>query len=161
MRVNRIFLDTSFWIRLFDPTDNDHINARAYFEYFLLHGDTIYLSTVVAAEYGIGGDINHLPFDSSKVRVVPFTLRHARKAAELAKAAYLLNRKGAVSLEKRVVIPNDTKILAQAEVEETDWFLARDRNCFSVHTMLADQGLLNFKYLDLRTPIGEFTGELF
>lgn len=159
--VNRIFLDTSFWILLFDPTDADHANARAYFEYFLAHSDTIYLSTVVAAEYGIGGDLDHLPFDADKIRVVPFNLNHARKAAELAKAAYRLNRKGAVALEKRVVIPNDTKILAQAEVEGTDWFLARDRNCKSVHELLAEEGLLTFTYLDLRTPVGEFLGELF
>ena len=159
--INRIFLDTSFWIRLFDPTDEDHANARAYFEYFLAHSDTIYLSTVVAAEYGIGDDMDHLPFDADKVRVVPFGLRHARKAAELAKAAYALNRKGAVALEKRVVIPNDTKIIAQAEVEGTDWFLARDRNCASVHKMLVEEKLLTFSYPDLRTPLGEFLGELF
>jgi predicted nucleic acid-binding protein len=161
MKVNRIFLDTSFWIRLFDPTEKDHEQARAYFEYFLVHSDMIYLSTVVAAEYGIGGDINDLPYDAPKVRVVPFSLRHARKAAECAKFAYEQKRKGAVTLEKRIVIPNDTKILAQAEVEGTDWFVARDNNCRTVHEMLKNGGLLRFNYLDFRTPVGEFVGELF
>ncbi|MEL7161417.1 MAG: hypothetical protein AAFN92_11735, partial [Bacteroidota bacterium] len=59
------------------------------------------------------------------------------------------------------VIPNDTKILAQAEVEQTDYFLARDRNCASVHNMLREAGLLSFDYVDLRTPVAEFRGTLF
>lgn len=161
MRVSKIFLDTSFFIRLFDPKDTNHANVRNYLEYFLRESDLLCLSTIVAAEYGVKGSIDHLPLALSKIRVVPFNLIHARKAAEFGNATYEARRKGTVQVDKRVVIPNDTKILAQAEVENVDFFVGRDDNCEAVHRFLEREGLVSFKYLDARTPVSEFTGMLF
>lgn len=58
-------------------------------------------------------------------------------------------------------IPNDTKILAQAEEIGANLFIARDDNCEKVYTLMKDNGLLSFEYLDLRTPPTEFFSELF
>lgn len=55
--------------------------------------------------------------------------------------AYEARRKGSVVCGKRVVIPNDTKILAQAQVEGTNCFLGRDDNCESVCKFLRDAGI--------------------
>lgn len=161
MRVSKVFLDTSFFIRLTDSTDKDHANTRAYLEYFLRTSDVICLSTIVAAEYGIGDSIDHLPMALSKVRIVPFNLIHARKAAEFARTTYAAKKKGAIQVGKRIVIPNDTKILAQAEAEQVDYFLGRDDNCETVCNYLKGEGLISFGYQDLRVPLNEFLGELF
>lgn len=66
-----------------------------------------------------------------------------------------------MALENRVVIPNDTKILAQAEEVKSDVFIARDDNCEKVYQLMKDNGLLSFEYLDLRTPPSQYFGELF
>lgn len=161
MKISRIFLDTSFFIRLYTPEYPDHANARAYLEYFLLYSDVILLSTVVAAEFGVGESIDSLPLDNFKVRVVPFNLVHARQAAIFARHAYEARRKGSVITGKRVVIPNDTKILAQAQVEQTDCFLGRDDNCESVCKFLREAGLITFSYVDIRTDPRLLTGQLF
>ena len=161
MRVSKVFLDTSFFIRLADPADLDHANARVYFEHFMQQSDVICLSTIVAAEYGIGDSVDHLPLALAKVRIVPFNLIHARKAAEFARACFEARRKGSVIVDKRVVIPNDTKILAQAQIERVDYFVGRDGNCEAVCSFLQKEKLVDFAYLDLRRSLSEFTGTLF
>ena len=161
MQVSKVFLDTSLFIRLADPADPDHANARAYFEYFMQQSDVICLSTIVAAEYGIGDSVDHLPLALSKVRVIPFNLIHARKAAAFARTCFEARRKGSIVVGKRVVIPNDTKILAQAQVELVDYFVGRDDNCEAVCSFLEKENLVDFTYLDLRRSISEFTGTLF
>lgn len=159
MKNKRVFLDTSFLIRLLNGEDPDHAHARAYFNRFRKDGATLLLSTIVMAEYGIGDEIDHLPFRNTQV--IPFNSNHARRTALLARAAYAARRKGAVALEKRVVIPNDTKLMGQAQEEQADLFITRDDNCTSLHQFLKAEGLVSFDLLDLRTPPATFFGELF
>ena len=155
-----IFLDTSFLIRLMNADDDDHAVTRRYFELFLGRSDSIQVSTIVAAEYGVGAPLQDLPLALDKIRVVPFNLDHASKAAEFARATFAARRKGAVSVTKRVVIPNDTKILAQAQVEAVDLFIGRDDNCEAVHKFLTGEKLISYPYHDLRTPVHVFIGTL-
>ncbi|WP_116126148.1 type II toxin-antitoxin system VapC family toxin [Lewinella sp. IMCC34183] len=161
MEVSKILLDTSFLIRVLDPNDPDHANFRRYLEFFLRKSDIIYLSTIVAAEYGVMDSIHHLPLALSKIRILPFNLDHATKASEFGRASYDARRKGVVQVGKRVIIPNDTKLLAQAEVERVNLFIGRDDNCQAVHRFLKTSELVNFEYQDARIPFNEFTGELF
>jgi Mg/Co/Ni transporter MgtE len=92
---------------------------------------------------------------------LPFNLNHAERSSALARVAYDSKRKGIVKLESRVVIPNDTKILAQAEEAEADIFIARDDNCEKVYQLMKEEGLLSFRYVDLRVPPHKAFGELF
>jgi predicted nucleic acid-binding protein len=158
-KKQRVFFDTSFFIRLYKPQDPDHNNARVYWQRFLKEGHELFLSTIVAAEFGTGGAIDKLPYRYSTI--LPFNLNHAERSSTLARVAYENKRKGAVTLESRVVIPNDTKILAQAEEVKADIFIARDENCEKVYQLMKEEGLLSFRYLDLRTPPHEAFGELF
>ena len=158
MRHSHVVLDTSFLIRLMNADDVDHTNTRRLFDYFLQHSDRISISTIVAAEYGIGMPIDTLPLALPTVTVTPFNLIHAAKAARCAKATFDARRKGSIEVDQRVVIPNDTKILAQAAVERVDLICARDKNMKQVHTFLRGEGLLTFDYLDLRTSLSTFTG---
>ncbi|MEN0007063.1 MAG: PIN domain-containing protein [Bacteroidota bacterium] len=157
--IQRVFLDTSFFIRLFKTDDPDHTNAKIYFTRFRDQNAMLFLSTIVAAEYGIKGNIDKLPFRF--LQVVPFNISHAQKTALLARNAFEKRQKGILQLEKRVVIPNDTKILAQAEEVGTDLFIARDDNCEKVYRSMKEDGLITFSYLDLRTPPSTFFSELF
>lgn len=159
MKIEKIFLDTSFFIRLLNPNDPHHEYAKTYFRRYRDDKATFFLSTIAVAEYGVGADIRTLPFRDLKL--IPFNLNHANLTAEFAKALFEARRKGAVALEKRVVIPNDTKLMAQAQLEEVDLFIARDDNCEKVFEFLKREGFLTFNYLDLRTPPGEHFGELF
>lgn len=117
-KQKKIFFDTSFFIRLYKTDDPDHKNAKTYWRRFRENDCAFFLSTIVAAEFGTGGAIKKLPY--KYVTVLPFNLNHAERAAALAMVAFENKRKGVVALENRVVIPNDTKILAQAEEINVD-----------------------------------------
>lgn len=156
--IKKVFLDTSFFIRLLNPKETDHQNALTYFRRFTTEGVELYLSSIVVAEYGIKGNTAHFPYPF--LQLVPFNFNHAKLTATFARAAYEARRKGALEVSKRVVIPNDTKLMAQAETEKADLFIGRDDNFFSVHKFLKGQGLASFSYLDLRTAPNEFYGEL-
>lgn len=159
MKHKRVFLDTSFFIRLFNPGDPDHQNAKTYYQRFRNQEATILLSTIVVAEYGVGGSITDLPFRD--VRLVNFLLNHARFAAELAREAFLARRLGAIAIDARIVVSNDTKLIAQAQTENVDVFIARDDNCASLCQFFRAAGLITFDFLDLRTSPASFFGELF
>jgi len=157
--VKKIFLDTSFFVRLLKTDTPEHQNARTYFRRFRSENIELLLSTIVAAEYGVGADIRLLPYRD--ITVLPFNLNHANRSSELAKLAFENKRKGAIVLENRVVIPNDTKLLAQAEEAGADLFIARDDNCEKVYKLMKSNGLLTFDYLDLKTTPSVYFQELF
>lgn len=156
--IKKVFLDTSFFIRLLNPKESDHQNALTYFRRFTNEKVKLYLSSIVVAEYGIRGNTSLLPYPL--LELVPFNFDHAKLTSTFARAAYEAKKKGALEVGKRVVIPNDTKLMAQAEQEGADLFIARDSNFNSVHKFLNDKGLVSYKYLDLRIPPNEFYGEL-
>ena len=105
-------LDTSFLIRLLKEDDSLHASAKEYFQYFLENNYVLYVSTVAVAEYCVRGELNQLPFEC--VRVVPFNLDHAEKAGDYAHTLYQAKDKGQYKPEQRLIIPNDTKLFAQA-----------------------------------------------
>jgi predicted nucleic acid-binding protein len=158
-KIDRVFLDTSFFIRLMKPDDPYHAHAQAYLRRFVADGATLYSSTIAAAEFGVVGTIENLP-----LRIVPmqaFDLEHARKAAAFARAAYDARRKGAIILPKRVLIPNDTKLLAQADLLKAQYMATRDENMIKVMNFLRQEGLTQCQPLDVMTPPQSFFGQLF
>ena len=159
MKIESVFLDTSFFIRLFKKDDPNHKQARAYLDRFLQDEISIYTSTIVAAEFGVKSDIDLLPF--RVVKMLSFDLEHARIASRLARAAFDSKRKGVVILENRVIIPNDTKLIAQSEAIQAAYFVGKDDNAKAVIQFLQDQGLIRFTYLDISIPVAETYGELF
>ncbi|NBC09273.1 MAG: PIN domain-containing protein [Bacteroidetes bacterium] len=77
-RKQNVFFDTSFFIRLYKPDDPDHKNARAYWQRLLKEGHELFLSTIVAAEFGTGGAIDKLPY-----RTLPFCLLTSTMQSDL------------------------------------------------------------------------------
>lgn len=88
------------------------MSAKAYYQHFLENKFLLFVSTVAVAEYCVRGQLDQLPFEC--VRVVPFNLNHAEKAGGFARTLYQARNKGQYSPEQRLIIPNDTKIFAQA-----------------------------------------------
>lgn len=159
MKIDSVFLDTSFFIRLLRPNDPYHQYAQDYFRRFLANRTLLFSSTIVAAEYGVDGAMSDLPL--RVVRFQAFDFTHAQKAATFAQAAYLARRKGAVVFGKRVLIPNDTKLLAQADVLEAQYVVTRDENMIKVVNFLRKEGLTQCQALDVAMPPQNFFAELF
>ncbi len=115
MMDKAVLCDTSFFIRLLDKTDPLHENAKGYFKYFLEHDNAIMVSTIAIAEYCVRGEAHELPLRN--LQIIPFNFDHAKRAGEFAKIVFLLKNK--LQLKERNIIPNDTKLFAQADTERS------------------------------------------
>jgi len=69
------------------------------------------VSTIAIAEYCVGGDVHELPLKN--IQILPFNLNHSQKTGEFAKIAFQAKNNGILQVNKRVIIPNDTKLFAQ------------------------------------------------
>jgi len=70
--VDGAVLDTGFFISLVDGNRPCHEAARGYYRHFLENGITMFLPTVVVAEFAIKQPIADLPLRN--FRVLPFNL---------------------------------------------------------------------------------------
>ena len=119
----KICVDTSFLITFADPTRPNHSVAVDYFRHCVGNGHMLCLSTLVVAEFEVGQPITDLPL--GHFQIVPFNFRHA-----VVSASFHRQIKGADPVDEasRIVVRNDLKILAQAEIEECSIILSEDAN---------------------------------
>lgn len=103
-----VLLDTSFLIRLLSKNDPLHQNAEDYYRYFLEKEIPMYISTITVAEYCVNGDISELPLRS--VRIIPFNIQHAPIAGGFANILYSARKTNDISVDNRLIIPNDVKL---------------------------------------------------
>lgn len=89
-------------------------NADGYFRYFIQQEITMIISTISIAEYCVGGDVHELPLRN--LQILPFNLDHSKRTGEFAKIVF--QNKGKLKLKERNIIPNDTKLFAQADTEK-------------------------------------------
>src|SRR3954451_5562135 len=115
MTSNAVLLDTSFFLRFLNDSDPLFKNADGYFRYFLEQKIGMVISTISIAEYCVGGDVHELPLKN--LQIVPFNLNHAKRTGEFAKIVF--QQKNKLQLRERNIIPNDTKLFAQADMEKT------------------------------------------
>lgn len=154
---NCILLDTSFFIRLLHVQDPLHINVMGYFKYFLDNGYTLKISTVSVAEYCAKGNIDELPLRN--LQIIPFNMNHADRAGKL--AAYVFAHKSEFKLADRRIVPNDTKLFAQADLEETvQSFATSDLGSVQMYSLLKKQQNLSFDLINIRNPYNETFGVL-
>ena len=113
MKHNSVLLDTSFFIRLLNDEDPLHKNAKGYFRYFLENDTVLKVSTISIAEYCVKGKIEDLPLNN--LQIIPFNLDHAKKTGEFAEIIFEENKKAVEKLKPRAIIPNDSKLFAQAD----------------------------------------------
>jgi len=123
----QVSLDTSFLISFADPERSNHVVAVDYFRHCLAQRIPMWISVVAAGEFEVGEPVSDLPLQN--FRIQPFNLPHAIRAASLFRAAREDNT--AASEDRRPVIINDLKIIAQAEEEQIPIILTEDANTLS------------------------------
>jgi len=140
----QVSLDTSFLISFADPDRPNHTVAVDYFRHCLAQQIPMWISTVAAGEFEVGQPVSDLPLQN--FRVQPYNLPHAIRAAALFRAIRAENT--SPTEDRRPVIINDLKILAQAEEESIPVILTEDRNTLSrLAERLRQRGQVNVRVL--------------
>lgn len=135
-----VFCDTSFFIRLLDKNDPLHENARGYFRYFTENGFPLLISTIAIAEYCVRGEITDLPLRN--LQIVPFNLNHALRTSEFARVIF--DNKSSLDFKQRRIIPNDTKLFAQADSEKSvHHYLSSDTESSKIYNLLRKNLILS------------------
>ena len=160
MEQNCVLLDTSFFIRLLNEEDSLHQNALGYFRYFLEHDFVIKISTIAIAEYCVRGEVSELPLKN--MLIVPFNFDHAQRAGKMIAEVYAEKKKRGVTITPRAIVPNDTKMFAQADVEPNiNFYATADVECKKVYDMIkASEGTLSFEFINITIPYNKFFGIL-
>lgn len=154
-----VLCDTGFLIRLNNEDEPLHLHSRAYLKYLMEGGHTLYVSTIALAEYAVRDKITHLPLNY--FRIIPFNVDHAQKAGEFIRCVFEVRKTLPTDLSQRAIIPNDTKMFAQAEVTPAiTHYLTADTECRKVYDLLSARLTTSFQFLNLRTPCHQAFGEL-
>lgn len=157
MTHKAVLLDTSFFIRFLNDSDPLFKNADGYFRYFLQKEITMMISTISIAEYCAGGDVHELPLRN--LQIVPFNLDHSKRTGELARIVF--QNKGKLKLKERNIIPNDTKLFAQADCEKAiEFYVSSDNESLKIYNFLRQESIPKFQFIDLKTPYNETFGLL-
>lgn len=161
MEQNGVLLDTSFFIRLLNEHDPWHENAKGYFLYFLEHDFLIKISTIAIAEFCVKGDLFDLPL--KQIMVLPFNYNHAVRAGKLIAEVYEEKNKRGANFSQRMIVPNDTKMFAQADVErDINFYATSDVECKKVYDLInqVEEEKLSFSFIDITKPYTSFFGLL-
>lgn len=157
MTHKSVLLDTSFFLRFLDDESPLYKNADNYFRYFIRHEITMMISTISIGEYCVGGDIHELPLKN--LQIVPFNLDHSKRTGEFARIVF--QNRGKLKLNERNIIPNDTKLFAQADCEKSvEFYLSSDTESFKIYNLLKEHTNPKFQFIDLNTPYNETFGVL-
>jgi hypothetical protein len=157
MTHKAVLLDTSFFFRFLNDNDPLFKNADGYFRYFLEREIIMLISTISIAEYCVGGDVHELPLKN--LQIVPFNLNHAKRTGEFAKIVF--QHKNKLQLKQRNIIPNDTKLFAQADMENSvEFYLSSDSESYKIYKLLKEHTTPKFHFIDLNIPHSQTFGIL-
>ncbi len=146
-----VLLDTSFLIRLLSKNDPLHQNAEDYYRYFLEKEIPMYISTITVAEYCVNGDISELPLRSA--RIIPFNIQHAPIAGGFANILYSARKTNDISVDNRLIIPNDVKLFAQAEcTPDVKYFVTSDTKSSKLIDKISEKNVVSFEHMDIHEP---------
>lgn len=121
--MRQFSVDTSFLISFADPDRLHHATAVEYFRYSVAERIPMWISTIAAGEFAVKQSLYDLPLRN--FRMLPYNLPHAIRAAALFNQA-----KGVPTAtdDRRPIIINDLKIIAQAAEEKIPFILTEDEN---------------------------------
>ncbi len=154
-----VLLDTSFFVRLLNEDDALHKNAMEYLQYFLENEIILKVSTITIAEYCVRGTIDELPLKN--IQIVPFNLDHAQKTGEFADIIFQANKLSSERLFPRAIIPNDSKLFAQAHLDKTiTHFITSDNRSKNTFAKLKKGTIPNFDIISIEKPYNEIFGIL-
>lgn len=154
-----VLLDTSFFIRLLNDEDPLHLNAVGYYRYFLENEIILKVSTISIAEYCVHGKIEDFPLKN--IQIVPFNLKEAERTGEFAKILFRENKISEESLYPRAIIPNDSKLFAQADFDKTiTHFVTSDVRSKNTLALLKKGTKPKFEIISIDIPFTETFGIL-
>ena len=144
--ANTVLLDSGFLIRLMNPNEPLHRVALDLFKDYVSSGVTCMVSTVALAEYGVKGELRYLP--TKYLQFLPFQYHHAEVAAMFMRRIIQVKQERGAEIKPRVIIPNDTKMFAQASAETDIFaFVSADAEAKKVYELLEDPG---FEFVNIR-----------
>lgn len=154
-----VLLDTSFFVRLLNDEDTLHNNAKEYFRYFLENEIVLKVSTISIAEYCVKGKLDELPLRN--IQIIPFNLDQAKKTGEFAEAIFEENQISKEKLSPRAIIPNDSKLFAQADIDKSiTHFVTSDSRSRGTFSALKKRINPKFEIIDISRPYNETFGIL-
>lgn len=154
-----VLLDTSFFIRLLNDEDLLHSNAVGYFKYFLENEIVLKISTISIAEYCVLGKLEDLPLKN--VQIIPFNLKDAEKTGEFATIIFTQNKINVDKLSPRAIIPNDSKLFAQSDLDKTiSHFVTSDVRSKNTLALLKKGTNPKFDIISIDVPFTETFGIL-
>lgn len=152
---NSVLLDTSFFLRFLNDNDPLFQNADGYYKYLIEQKYDLIISTISIAEYCVKGNLNELPLRD--LQILPFNIDHAKRTGELAFSVF--ENKNRLNLSERNIIPNDTKLFAQADIEEQiKYFISSDSESLKIYNFLKSKINIKFDFVDLKTKHTETFG---
>lgn len=151
-------LDTSFIIRLVNENDPLHQNALGYWEYYLREKYTLLISAIAVAEFCVKGSFNMLPM--AYMQHLPFNHMHGQKAGQFAEIVFRNKSERGATFSSRAIIPNDTKMFAQAEFEQCDYFVSADTEANKIYDLIGSEYRLKFKFVDIHKAYNDVYLEL-
>ena len=141
-----VLLDSGFLIRLMNPYKPFHSIALALFKKYVTEGVVCKVSTIALAEYGVKGDLRFLP--TRYLQYIPFTYEHAAVASVFMRRIIEVKEKRGAVIQPRVIIPNDTKMFAQASADADVFaFVSADAEAKKVFDLLEKPG---FVFINIR-----------
>lgn len=154
-----VMLDTSFFIRLLNDEDSLHLNAKNYFKYFLQKDIALKVSTISIAEYCVVGKLEELPLKN--IQILPFNLKDAERTGEFAKIIFKENKISEEKLFPRAIIPNDSKLFAQADIDKAiTHFITSDLRSKKTLALLKKETNPSFEIITIDVPYNEVFGIL-
>lgn len=154
-----VLIDTCFLIKLLDKNSDLHQNAVDYFRYFVKEKIVMKISTISIAEYCVRGNLEDIPIRN--LQVLNFNLPHAGLAGCFAETVFRHKRNGDIGAEIRAIIPNDTKLFAQASYENTiTCFVTCDGKAETVYNAIKSEHMVSFAFWNINTPVSEMVGLL-
>lgn len=152
-----VLLDTSFFLRFLNERDPLFSNADGYYRYFLENKIELCVSTISIAEYCVKGSLDELPL--RHLKIIPFNITHAVRAGEFANLAF--RNKGELKLSQRIIIPNDTKLFAQADIDILiKYYLSSDQESNKIFDFLKNSLMPRFQFINISIPYHETFGIL-
>ncbi len=94
--------------------------------------------------------------------VLPFNFDHAVRAGKMIDEVNEEKRKRGAVITPRAIVPNDTKMFAQADVEtDVNYYGTADVECKKLYDMIKTvEGSLSFRFIDITIPYNQYFGEL-
>ncbi|MFQ8805525.1 MAG: hypothetical protein ACLR8Y_10915 [Alistipes indistinctus] len=112
------------------------------------------ISTISIAEYCVKGDITDLPLKN--LMILPFQLRSRTKAGEFAKTIYEIRNKAQLAIIPKILIPNDTKLFAQADVESSiNAYVSSDAEFAKIYAILKSHCGARFDFTNINIPVNQ------